>query len=177
MRNSSETINHEIKNDMKKKPQLYIKNEKGRYEPYKPDDADFGTCYRKVGKKYVPFATVYHEDWLNDGVFVVRADTRGKLMSMSDATYLQDCFLVEKVGRNYRITADQLASLQDYADFCYKELEKYKKERNESGWGISYFEQVQAVVGAVFKFSDILRKRMEEEKTQQRSVEDKIYHF
>ena len=98
-------------------------------------------------------------------------------MSMSDATYLQDCFLVEKVGRNYRITADQLASLQDYADFCYKELEKYKKERNESGWGISNFEQVQAVVGAVFKFSDILRKRMEEEKTQQRSVEDAIYHF
>lgn len=60
-----------------KKPQLYVKNEKGRYEPYveeKKDDG--GTLYIKRGNKYEPFALRFNDDYLTDGVYVVRRHFR-----------------------------------------------------------------------------------------------------
>ncbi|MBQ4009814.1 MAG: hypothetical protein II604_03855 [Bacteroidales bacterium] len=159
---------------MNKRKQLYIKNEKGRYEPYTPD-VDLHTAYRKVGKnKYVPFATMYHEDWLNDGVFVVRCDRSAGLRSFSEIGYLNDVFRIDKVGNNYRILADQLASLQDYTEFCMSELRKFEQERNDN-IGVSPFERTQVIVGSVFKFSQILKEKIEKEKTNKRDGSDGNY--
>lgn len=159
---------------MNKKQQLYIKNAKGRYEPYKPKEIGEKNVYRKIGNKYVPFAVVTkEEDWLQSGVFVVRSDKKSSCRSIAESEYLQECFRIDKIGNNYRILVDQLASLKDYADFCYEELRKYKFERiDENGYGISTQEEIMCIVGSVFKFSDILKEKIEKEKTQKRDDSD-----
>ena len=51
-----------------KKQKLYIKNDKGRYEEYRPelkaDDSDL--LFRKVGKKYMPCERYYFNDSLSE---------------------------------------------------------------------------------------------------------------
>lgn len=159
---------------MPNKKQLYIKNEKGRYEPYKPKELGDKNVYKKVGNKYIPFAVCLNrdEDWLQSGVFVVRSDKEHGMRSWADSEYLQECFHIDKVSDNYRITAEQLASLQDYTDYCYNELKKFENERREKGVGISYEEKMQVVVGSVFKFSAILKEKIEKEKTHKRNPSD-----
>lgn len=158
---------------MPNKKQLYIKNEKGRYEPYKPKELGENNVYSKIGNKYIPFAVVKKdEDWLQGGVFVVRSDKRYGIRSIADSEYLQECFRVDKIGNNYRILADQLASLEDYADFCASELRKHEEERRKSGIGISRAEKIEYIVGSVFKFSNILKEKIEKENTQQRDSSD-----
>lgn len=162
-----------------KKQQLYIRNDKGRYEPYKPKEIEDKNVYRKIGNKYVPFAVVTkEEDWFQGGVFVVRSDKHYANRSIAEAEYLQECFRVDKIGNNYRILADQLASLEDYADFCAKELQKYKMKRiNEYGYGMSTQEEIMCIIGSVFKFSDILKERIEKEKTEVRQPDDMTPSF
>lgn len=157
-----------------KKQQLYIKNDKVRYEPYKPKELGDKNVYKKVGNKYIPFALCLNrdEDWLQSGVFVVRSDKEHGMRSWADSEYLQECFRIDKVSNNYRITAEQLASLEDYADYCYNELKKFENERREKGIGISYEEKIQVVVGSVFKFSAILKERIAKEQTYVRQQGD-----
>ena len=158
---------------MKKKPQLYIKNEKGRYEPYTPPKPQLSdTLYRKIGNKYYPASLSFgeHYDHLSDGVYVVREDGRGHLRSLANAEYIQEVFVIDKVSGNYRITTEQYASLEDYEEFAYQELLKFERER--ASIGISKCERIQCVVGSVFKFSAILKERMEKEHTQKRSPLD-----
>lgn len=163
---------------MEKKKQLYIKNERGRYEPYKPKEIGEKNVYRKIGNKYVPFAVVTkEEDWLQGGVFVVRSDKHHGIRSLADSEYLQECFRIDKIGNNYRILADQLASLEDYAEFASKELDNLRSERHTDGYGLSTIEEVMCVVGSVFKFSDILKKRIADEKTERRNGIDKEPKF
>lgn len=159
---------------MKKRQQLYIKNDKGRYVPYEPKALGEKNVYRKIGNKYVPFAVVTkEEDWFQGGVFVVRSDKKYGTRSIADSEYLQEVFHIDKIGNNYRILADQLASLEDYADFCAEELRKYKLERiDEHGYGMSTQEEIMCVVGSVFKFSDILKEKIEKEKSQVRQSGD-----
>jgi len=156
-----------------KKPQLYIKNEKGRYEPYTPPKPQLSdTLYRKIGNKYYPASLSFgeHYDHLSDGVYVVREDGRGHLRSLANAEYIQEVFMIEKICGNYRITAEQYASLEDYEEFAYQELLKFEKER--ASIGISKCERIQCVVGSVFKFSAILKEKMEKEKTHRRNPSD-----
>ena len=54
---------------MKKKLQLYIKNEKGRYEPYKEPEERDSNVYKKVGNRYEPI----DDNWLNDGLWLVKS--------------------------------------------------------------------------------------------------------
>lgn len=58
---------------MKKKPQLYIKNEKGRYEPYKEPEIVDRNVYKKVGNKYEPIGIRFGDNYLNDGLWLVKS--------------------------------------------------------------------------------------------------------
>lgn len=155
---------------MGKKQQLYIKNNKGRYEPYESPKVNVSdNLYVKVGGKYVPYGRRFNEDYLTDGVYVVRCDKRRGLRSIAEVGYLEECFRIDKVSNNYRITTELLASLEDYSDYVWKELQKLRSEMHTNDYGLSTAEEVACVIGSVFKFSDILKKRIEEEKTEKRS--------
>lgn len=153
---------------MTKKQQLYIKNDKGRYEPYEPPKMNVAdTLFLKVGNKYVPYGIRLNEDYLSDGVYVVRCDKR--MRGIASVGYLEECYRIDKVSNNYRITTEQMASLEDYSAYVWKELQKLRSERHSSGYGISNAEEIACIIGSVFKFSDILKKRIDEEKTEKRS--------
>lgn len=161
-----------------KKPQLYIKNEKGRYEPYveeKKDDS--GTLYIKRGNKYEPFALRLNDDYLCDGVFVVRRHHSGSARSIASAEYLSDVFCLEQASKNYRITIDQMASLEDYADFCMDQLRKAQAKIGGGNFGISEQDKVMNIIGSVFKFSNILKEKIENEKTIVRDTKDDTPQF
>lgn len=66
-----------------KKPTLYIKNDKGRYEPYKEPQTEIDyNIYRKYGKKYDPVGTCEPHTGLDDGIWLVRH--KGCSTSMSN---------------------------------------------------------------------------------------------
>jgi len=156
-----------------KKQQLYIKNAKGRYEPYEPKELGTKNVYRKVGNKYVPFAVVCKdEDWMQGGVFVVRNDKEYGIRSFADSEYLQEVFRIDRISKNYRITTEQLASLEDYSDFAWRELHKFRIDRNKDGYGLSNAEEIACVIGSVFKFSEILKERIKQENAEVRQPED-----
>lgn len=158
---------------MTKKQQLYIKNNKGRYEPYEPPKVNVAdTLFLKVGNRYIPYGTKLNTDYLTDGVYVVRSDKQGGMRSFASVGYLEECYRIDKVSRNHRITTEQLASLEDYSDFALEELRKLKIERLDRSYGLSTAEEVACIIGSVFKFSDILKKRIEEEKTEKRAYID-----
>lgn len=161
-----------------KKQQLYIKNEKGRYKPYEPPKVNVSeTLFLKVGKKYVPYGRRLDEDYLTDGVYVVRSDKSGGMRGFSTEGYLEECYRIDKVSKNHRITTEQLASLEDYSDFASNELQKFRMERHTEGYGLSTVEEVACVIGSVFKFSEMLKERIKEDGTEVRQPNDMTPRF
>lgn len=161
-----------------KKQQLYIKNDKGRYVPYEPPKVNVSeTLFLKVGNKYVPYGRRLNEDYLTDGVYVVRSDKSGGIRGFATQGYLEECYRIDKVSKNYRITTEQLASLEDYSDYVLKELQKFRSERHSSGYGLSTAEEIACVIGSVFKFSYLLKERIEKEKTEVRQPDDMTPRF
>lgn len=163
---------------MGKKQQLYIKNNKGRYEPYEPPKVNVSdTLFLKAGNRYIPYGKKLDTDYLTDGVYVVRSDKQGGMRSFASVGYLEECYRIDKVSNNYRITTEQMASLEDYSDYVCKELQKFRTERHTNGYGLSTAEEVACVIGSVFKFSDILKKKIADEKTERRNGIDKEPKF
>ena len=83
-----------------KKQKLYIKNEKGRYEEYKPImKADDGNLFfRKVKGKYVPCGRHEHIDMLSEGVWVVLSNLSHCSSQMASGDYLKDLFQINKAS-------------------------------------------------------------------------------
>ena len=161
-----------------KKPQLYIKNDKGRYEPYVEEKKeDYNTLYTKRGNKYEPFALRFNDDYLTDGVYVVRRHFRGSARSLANAEHLSDVFCLEQVSKNYRITTDQMASLEDYTDFCIEQLRKSQAKAAANNFGMSEWDKVQNIIGNVFNFSTILKEKIEKEKSIVRDTKDDTPQF
>ena len=156
-----------------KKPQLYVKNAKGRYEPYVEEKrTDENTIYIKRNNRFEPVSLRLNDDCIGEGVYVVRRRINGASYSMAHCDYISDVFCLEKVSNNYRITTEQVASLEDYAEFCIQELQKFEKRRAEEHIGTSPYERVQNIVGNVFKFSNILKEKIDREKSNKRDGAD-----
>ena len=66
------------------KQKLYIKNEKGRYEEYRPEmkTDDGNLFFRKVKGKYVPFGRIANGEMIYEGVWVVLSN-----LSYSSSAY------------------------------------------------------------------------------------------
>lgn len=75
---------------MKKIPQLYIKNSKGRYQEYKIPDIDISkTFYRKINGKYEPVSMLSYSP-LEEGVWVVTRES--STIEHIRGTYLRESF-------------------------------------------------------------------------------------
>lgn len=107
------------------KPKLYIKNEKGRYEPYtlpEPDISD--TVYRKINGRYEPIGIARQHDYLTPGVWVVYAKH-----AFCNGAYLKDKFKLEKVADLQFPTIAHLGGLESAIDQAWNELYAYKEEK------------------------------------------------
>ena len=137
------------------KQKLYIKNEKGRYEEYKPelktDDCDLR--FRKVGNKYIPSERYFSHDTLSEGVWVALSNLSFAYREIASGDYLKALFQIHKVSDIEEPTIAQLGGLEKCYDYVSCEWDKYYKEYmlgNE--WKPSNSDYVHFIIGKVFEY-------------------------
>ena len=144
------------------KQKLYIKNEKGRYEEYKPQmKADDGHLFfRKVKGKDVPFGRIANGDILHEGVWVVLSNLSYCSRQMASADYLKDLFQIQKVSGTEDVSIAKLGGLERYYDYVASEWNKYYKdymlghELSPSNSDVIHF-----IIGKVFEFNEKLKSK------------------
>ena len=140
-----------------KQQKLYIKNEQGRYEEYKPemktDDGDL--FFRKIKGKYVPCGRNGHLDRLSEGVWVVLSNLSYCSRKMASADYLKDLFQIQKVSGIEEVSIAKLGGLERYYDYVASEWNKYYKEYTLGHeWSPSNSDAIHFIIGKVFEFNE-----------------------
>ena len=138
-----------------KNQKLYIKNEKGRYEEYKPvlktDDCDL--LFRKVGNKYIPSERYYSHDTLSEGVWVVLSNLSFAGMHIASVDYLKELFQIHKVSDIEEPTIAQLGGLEKCYDYVSHEWDKYYKDYMLGHeWDPNNHEVIHFIIGKVFEY-------------------------
>ena len=143
-----------------KRNKLYIKNDKGRYEEFRPEmkSEDSDLLFRKVRGKYVPVRREYF-DSLSEGVWVVLSNLSYCSKSMTNGDYLKELFQVNKVSGIEEVSIAQLGSLEKYYDYVSSEWSKYYKDYmlgHECGPSNAY--AIHFIIGKVFEYSLLQEK-------------------
>ena len=143
------------------KQKLYIKNEKGGYEEYKPesktDDEDL--LFRKVNGKYVPCSRYDHYDMAREGVWVVLSNLSYCSRLCVSADYLKELFQIQKVSDIEEVSIAQLGGLEKYYDYVVSEWDKYYKQYMLGHeWSPSNSDFIHFIIGKVFEFNEKLKK-------------------
>ena len=133
---------------MKKIPQLYVKNSKGRYEEYKIPDLDISkTFYRKINGKYEPTNMLLY-DSIEEGVWVVTRQS--STVNIIRADYLRECFHLDKAADIERFPLSKMGHIQKVAERIIDEL----RLGNTDNRVMTNHELVNLVVGLVYKYND-----------------------
>lgn len=146
---------------MEKKQKLYIKNEKGKYEEFKPelkiDDPDL--FFRKRGNKYIPCGISEQSTVLGEGVWVVLSNLSLWSYSLSRGDYLKDLFQIQKVSGIEEVSIAKLGGLERYYEYVQSEWNKYYKQYMLAHeWGPSERDVIHFLIGKVFEYNQILTK-------------------
>ena len=132
-----------------KLPKLYIKNDKGRYEPYTIPEHDIDkTMYRRVNGKYVPVSMLVCDD-IPEGIWVVTS--RPSVRSITNGTYLGESFKLDKVADLERFPMTKIASMKQCVDHILWN-ERFSID------GKSVHDIVSEIVGMVYQYNDDLSK-------------------
>ena len=127
-----------------KRPKLYTKNEKGRYEEYQIPEMDVSeTLFRKINGKYVPVSVNCTND-LPEGVWVV---TRGRSSrEIISGKYLRELMMLDK--------ASDLKEMPGLAELgSWQKCAKYVLEEIGDISTMTINEIIYAVVGKVYEYS------------------------
>ena len=147
-----------------KKQKLYIKNDNGRYEEYKPEmkTDDDNLLFRKVKGRYVPCGRL-NADIMNEGVWVVLSNLSYCSRSVTHADYLKDLFQIQKVSGIEEVSIAKLGGLEKYYDYVASEWNKYFKDYMLGHeWSPSNSDVIHFIIGKVFEYSE----KMKEEKNK-----------
>ena len=74
--------------------------------------------YKKVGRKYVPIGYRIEDNYLSDGLWIVRHKPHGT--QMTNAGYLSQIYGMCKVGENATADLTKLADMEEYSDVVLK---------------------------------------------------------
>ena len=130
-----------------KLPKLYIKNDKGGYEPYSIPEHDIDkTMYRRINGKYVPVSMLVDDD-IPEGIWVVTS--RPSVRSITNGTYLRESFKLDKVANLQRFPMTKIASMKQCVDHILWN-ERFSID------GKSVHDIVSEVVGMVYKYNEDL---------------------
>lgn len=135
---------------------LYIKNDKGRYEPYKEPEPPYNNMlYRKFvhnGKvTYDPISMLQHRD-LGEGVWVVTKHVYGR--SITRGSYLRDMFRCEKASDIQDVSLAKLGGMDKLAHYLAHHWNDIPKGR-------STYETCRAIVGILFDYDNNIEKTKE----------------
>lgn len=127
------------------KPQLYIKNEKGRYEPYNlPEPEVDNKLYRKINGKYYPWEMDLKNDHLPEGVWVI---TRHKsCTSWTSGSYLREQFKLDKASDIKEVSLDELGSLEKLTSEVLDALPSDYRNRTTN-------DLVHLIVGKIYEIT------------------------
>lgn len=133
---------------MKKIPQLYTKNSKGRYEEYRIPEHDISnTLYGKVNGRYEPVCMrIFHE--LDEGVWVVTKQP--SICSVIRGTYLRECFHLDKAADIDRFPLSKMGHIKKVTERIINEL----RLGNTDTRVMTNNELVKLVVGLVYKYNE-----------------------
>lgn len=107
--------------------------------------------YKKVGRKYIPFGVKVGEDYLTDGIWLVRHKRHSTEKTRVD--YLVDCYNIIKVGNLVKLDLPRLCAMEEYADVVVKTLlANYSKP-------ISNIDLARRVVKDLFDHFDKTNKK------------------
>ena len=133
---------------MKKIPQLYVKNSKGRYQEYKIPDLDISkTFYRKINGKYQPTNMLLY-DSIEEGVWVVTRQS--SITNIIRADYLRESFHLDKAADIERFPLSKMGHIKKVAERIINEL----RLGNTDNRAMTNHELVNLVVGLVYKYND-----------------------
>ena len=133
---------------MKKIPQLYVKNSKGRYQEYKIPDLDISkTFYRKINGKYEPTNMLLY-DSIEEGVWVVTRQS--STVNIIRADYLRESFHLDKAADIERFPLSKMGHIKKVAERIIDEL----RLGNTDNRVMTNHELVNLVVGLVYKYND-----------------------
>ena len=134
------------------KPKLYIKNDKGRYEPYQlPETNVSDTVYRKINGKYEPVGIWEKHDWLQEGVWVVISDH-----AYCNGKYIKDRFRFDKVSNLQYPTIAELGGIRQATQQAINDLSLFVKKLTEEGLSTSLYENYEFVAQRTI---EILREK------------------
>lgn len=126
-----------------KKPQLYVKNDKGLYEPYvEPVQEYDNKLYRKVGNRYESCSMLMDDD-LGEGVWVVVKHEGCK--SFTSGKYILDRYMCLRAGDIQPVSLAKLGGME-------KITHELSRHWNELPRDVSQYDLVRAVVGLMFKY-------------------------
>ncbi len=135
----------------KKIKQLYIKDEKGRYEPYVPEKLEEDNkLYRKINGKYIPYDMQLRYDTLSEGVWVVTREKSS--IGISNAKYLRELFRLEKCSDLDYAPISKLGGLEKCALHVVEEM----RLMNTSC--MTNHDFVRAIIGKVFEYFETKNK-------------------
>lgn len=148
-----------------KAEKLYVKNDKGCYEPYREPEPPYdNVLYRKVmrGKKvvYEP-QSMCSDKGLGEGVWVVTKHTYAK--SYTNGKYLNDCFMCLKASDIQETPLSKLGGMNKLANFL---CENWEKVSNKP----SLYETCCAIVGVLFQYEE----KQDEEKQRKKEKSQKF---
>lgn len=128
---------------------LFVKNEKGKYIPYKAPEPPFDNAlYRKFirGKKvtYEPVSMLQTND-LEEGVWVITKHTYGR--SMTNGMYLRDMFMCQKASDIQETPLSKLGGMDKLADWLCHNWDMLPKDKSQ-------YDLCRAIVAILFSYEN-----------------------
>ena len=127
------------------KKQLYIKNSKGRYEPYRPPEVEVDhKLYRKINGRYYAWEMDLRNEHLPEGIWVI---TRHKsCTSFTRGSYLREQFRLDKASDIKEVDLATLGGLEKITRRILEELPNEYRSMTTN-------DLVHIIVGKVFEIN------------------------
>lgn len=105
--------------------------------------------YKKVGRKYVPIGYRIEDNYLNDGIWIVRHKPRSTQITRGD--YLAQSYGLIKAGELAKIDLPILGGLEEYAEVVANTIGNLKG-------GLTNIDIARRIVKDLFDYNEKLKK-------------------
>ena len=132
-----------------KRPKLFFKNEKGRYEEWhEPERPECDNAlYRRIGKRYEPVNMIFECHSWQEGVFAVtRNHSTMKPYHWISGSYLQEIFKLYKCGEIENVSIGKLAGMDKLANYLCRHWQEVE--------GASTYERCASIVAILMRYED-----------------------
>lgn len=106
--------------------------------------------YKEVGRKYVPIGMKLDDNWLNDGIWVVRH--RDGCKSITRGDYLADSYGLIKAGELAKVDLPMLGGLEEYAEAVASTIGKLEGQ-------LANIAIARRIVKDLFDYNEKLKNR------------------